>query len=51
MGVSAKTTIKQELTMEGVRWRRGSIGNWEALMGLHWGFEGGRGRSLAFIAR
>ena len=40
MGVSAKTAIKQGLTMEGVRRRRGSIGNSEALMELYWGFEG-----------
>ena len=39
MGVSAKTAIKQGLTMEGVRRRHGSIGKWEALMGLYWGFE------------
>ena len=43
MGVSAKAVIKQGLTMEGVRRRRGSIGNWEVLMGLYWGFEGGGG--------
>ena len=41
MGVSAKTAIKQGLTMEGVRRRRGSIGNWGALMELYWNFEGG----------
>ena len=40
MGVSIKTAIKQGLTMEGVKRRHGSIGNWEALMGLYWGFEG-----------
>ena len=39
MGVSAKTAIKQGLTMGGVRRRSGSIGQWEALMGLYWGFE------------
>ena len=39
MGVSAKTAIKQGLTMEGGRRRRGSIGNWGALMILYWGFE------------
>ena len=43
MGVSAKTAIKQGQTMEGVRRRPGSIGKWEALMGLYWGFEGGGG--------
>ena len=37
--MSAKTAIKQGLTMEVVRRRRGIIGNWEALMGLYWGFE------------
>ena len=26
--------------MEGIRRRRGSIGNWEALMGFYWGFKG-----------
>ena len=41
--VSAKTSIKQGLTVEGVRKRCCSIGNWEALMGLYWGFEGGWG--------
>ena len=41
--VSAKTAIKQGLTVEGVRKRRCSIGNWETLMGLYWGFEGGGG--------
>ena len=41
MGVSAKTAIKQGLTMEGVRRRRWGIGNWGALMGLYWDFEGG----------
>ena len=43
MGVSAKTVIKQELTMEGVRRRRGSIRKWEVLMGLYWSFEGDGG--------
>ena len=33
--------IKQGLTMESVRRRSDSIGNWEALMGSYWGFEGG----------
>ena len=41
MGLSAKTAIKQGLTMEGARRRRGSIWNWGALMGLYWGFDGG----------
>ena len=41
MGVSAKTAIKQGLTMEGVRRRYGSIGKSEALMGLYWDFERG----------
>ena len=40
MGVNAKTAIKQGLTMEGVRRRHSSIGKWEALIGLLWGFEG-----------
>ena len=39
MWVSAKTAIKQGLTMEGVRRRHGSIGKWEALMRLYGGFE------------
>ena len=43
MGVSAKTAIKQGLTRGGVRRRRGSIGNWEVLMGFYWGFKGGWG--------
>ena len=43
MGVSAKTAIKQGLTMQGVRRRRGSIGKWKALMGLSSGFEGDGG--------
>ena len=50
-GDERKELTMEGLTMEGVRKRRGSIRNWEALIGLHWGFEGGRGRSLAFIAR
>ena len=41
MGVSAKTAIKQGVTMEGGRRRCGSIGKWEALMGLYWDFETG----------
>ena len=39
MWVSAKTAIKQGLTMVGVRRRHGSIGKWEALMRFYWGFE------------
>ena len=43
MGETARTAIKQGLTVEGVRRRRDSIENWEALIGLYWGFEGGGG--------
>ena len=43
MGVSARTTIKQVAKNGRYKKWRGSIGNWEALMGLYWGFEGGEG--------
>ena len=40
MGVTTRTAIKQGLTMEGVRTRRGITGNWETFIGLYWCFEG-----------
>ena len=38
MGVSAKTVIKQVANNGRYKKGRGSIGNWEALMGLYWDF-------------
>ena len=38
MGVSAKTAIKQVANNGRYKKGRGSIGNWEVLMRLYWGF-------------
>ena len=37
--------------MEGIRRRRGSIGNWEALMGFYWGFQRGGGALTSIHGR